>query len=313
MGNSKSPKRKKPAGQTPIRAALETLALPAVPDFNQAALQEAAGQLEEQLGSVTRASIALLTACHELKANDPLQRLAYSDLGRRAMEAIAQVESVLPAYAPMLKAIKGELDQWHAGERRSRSSRFEAAARSLHWTIVGSWPEPAIQGIVFVVVDEPKDRATMNGRSLAGVPTVENLVTAVVEELERLDKNRTGPEDFIAGVWKAYQACGDVGTTGVPVFDLIAKLTWLRQTKSFQRDPRQDLFREYPLAQFRADLTHYLASGAPPYTEGGKSHRLEIVGGSFAQDGLFMYFPQTSRLATCGRLIFHRAGPGEKS
>ena len=42
----------------------------------------------------------------------------------------------------------------------------------------------------------------------------------------------------------------------------------------------------------------------PPIDEGGKSYELQVVGGSFAQDGIYMYFPQTDRLATCGRLTF---------
>ena len=146
--------------------------------------------------------------------------------------------------------------------------------------------------------------ATVNGRLVAGKPTAERLANAVAEEFAVLQQNLTAPETFIAQAWKAYAVRSSNSHTGVQVHDLLAELTWQRQSKGFQRDPRADLFRSYPLAQFRADLTQYLASGASPIDEGGKSYELQVVGGSFAQEGIYMYFPQTDRLATCGRLTF---------
>jgi hypothetical protein len=98
---------------------------------------------------------------------------------------------------------------------------------------------------------------------------------------------------------------------GVPVFDVLRGLLLLRQSKRFHRDPRAEAFRPYPAAQFRADLTHYLASGAAPVQEGRARYQLEIAAGSFAQDGLFMFFPQTERLGTCGRLTFQPMQEGE--
>jgi hypothetical protein len=162
---------------------------------------------------------------------------------------------------------------------------------------------------VFIAVDEKQDRATVNGRLVSGKPTAERLANAVGDELAALQDHLTAPETFIAQVWKAYAACSSNSHTGVQVHKLLAELTWQRQSKGFQRDPRADLFRSYPLAQFRADLTQYLALGAPPINDSGNSYELQVVGGSFAQDGIYMYFPQTDRLATCGRLTFQPIAP----
>ena len=169
-----------------------------------------------------------------------------------------------------------------------------------------------IEGIVFLVIDEEKNRVTLNGLVLAASPTAERLIEAVRQELASLTSNRPSPAEFVKQLWKVYRAMGGQVDSGILAFDLLERIVWQRQSKSFHRDPRSELFRGYSMAQFRADLTYYLASGVRTMSEGNSTFRLEIVGGSYAQDGMFMYFPQSDRLATCGRLIFRPVDAGEQ-
>ena len=106
---------------------------------------------------------------------------------------------------------------------------------------------------------------------------------------------------------------GGQADSGILAFDLLEKLVWQRQSKSFHRDPRTESFKGYSSRKISADLTYYLASGAPICPEGNSTFRLEIVGEGYSQQGgMFMYFPQSDRLATCGRLIFRPADTGEQ-
>jgi hypothetical protein len=161
-----------------------------------------------------------------------------------------------------------------------------------------------VEGIVFVVVDGDKDKATINGQTIQGLPTSEKLLKEVEVELEQLNKSKLEPQKFVDELWRAYRSCGGKVDEGVLVFDLLREFVWSRQSNRFQRNPTADLFKPYPVAQFRADLTGYLGAGAPPVRDGSNRYNLEVVGGSYAEHGLFMYFPQADRLATCGRLTF---------
>jgi hypothetical protein len=203
------------------------------------------------------------------------------------------------------------IEECRRAERRSRRGRFEEAAAARGWELIGSWPEPVIQQVIFVVVDEAKESATVNGNALGGTLTAERLVAAVADELGALERDGIEPGRFATEMWSAYAAAGGEPSRGVAVFDLIRSLVWVRQSRRFQRDPRAETFRQYPLAQFRADLTRYLAAGAPPVADGRVAYRLEVTAGSFAQDGLFMYFPQTERLGTCGRITFRLVEGGD--
>jgi hypothetical protein len=51
----------------------------------------------------------------------------------------------------------------------------------------------------------------------------------------------------------------------------------------------------------------------PPARDGKQTYALEVAAGSFAQDGVFMFFPQTERLASCGRLTFQPLKTGDAS
>jgi hypothetical protein len=237
--------------------------------------------------------------------------LATSDFPLKVDAACTRLGEDLPQCLQILTTLKAQIDEWGLAERRSRKARFEHYVRTNNWTFIGSWPESVVESIVFVVVDEEKGKATVNGRQCPTPPTAERLIASCADELTRLSQNRTDPVEFVKQLWKAYQTRRGQPGSGVPVFDLLAEILWQRQGKAFSRDPRTELFKGYGIAQFRADLTNCLADGTPIVTDASARHSLEVVGGSYAQDGLFMYMPQSNRLATCGRLVFKPAESGE--
>ncbi|REJ92336.1 MAG: hypothetical protein DWQ34_13180 [Planctomycetota bacterium] len=248
----------------------------------------------------------LRKAVTDAQKHGAVNRLATTDFARTAEKVSSQLVELTSESPKYIGKLTETISKWRTAERGSRRLRVEQGAQHLGWKIVGDWPEPVIEEVVFVKIDEEKDKATINGRALAPPLSAETLVMEARAELERLTKAIPKPDDFVELVWKCLESLGTKPGDGVLVFDLLREMCWQRQSKRFQHDPSSEQFRPYPLAQFRADLTSYLAAGAPPVKKLGVNYSLEIVGGSFADDGLFMYFPQTKRLATCGRLSFRQ-------
>ncbi len=315
MSDSKAKKSKttkKPS--TPLPGPqLDSLPVQSIPDFEPAELKRQAEAVAQDCKVAIRALQEILSACEIIGGENTLQVLATNDKTASLGKTLNELQTEFAKYGTGLSRLHDFYESWRSGEKRSRRARFEALVRAMQWKLVGNWPEPVVNGIVFVNVDESKDQATVNGRAIARPITSERLIAAAYTELSELTTHLTPPPEFAASLWKAYRARGVQPPDGIGVLDLLAELTWQRQGKSFQRDPRTESFRGYPVSQFRADLTHYLESQSPPVSEAGKTFVLDVVGGSFAQDGVFMYFPQTDRLATCGRLSFRPADRGGES
>ncbi|HEU4768763.1 MAG TPA: hypothetical protein VFS77_15375 [Pyrinomonadaceae bacterium] len=291
---------------------LEGLRVQEVPDFDSvsmAALCSDAQTLSKQAAAVFS---KLARTCEEIQKQGVLTAFAKNDLSRRLKQTVEQAQQITPKLPGVLVELTDSIERWRSGESRTRRARFEDIAHQLNWKIVGSWPEPVVEHVVFVVVNEASGRATVNGRQLGGGVSAERIASAVANELRDLEERRTEPSEFIASVWKAFKAGGGSEERGISVFDLLREMVWQSQGKAFHRDPRQELFRGYSVAQFRCDLTNYLSVGAPGVKEGNTEYELEVQGGSFAADGIFIYLPQTHRLATCGRLAFRARGGGER-
>lgn len=253
----------------------------------------------------------LVKTCEEIQREGIPNAFTNSDLSPRLKQLIEQSQQVIPKVPTLLVELATLTDDWRANEGRTRRSRFEEIAKQLNWKVIGSWPEPVIEQVVFVVVNDSNSQATINGQKIKGTATAERIASAIAHELETLRKDRTEPVEFISSMRKAFARIGESAVKGVAVHDVLREIVWQRQSKAFQKDPRPELFKGYSVSQFRSDLTYYLASGAPPVKDGNTEYKLEIHGGSFASDGIFMYFPETDRLATCGRLKF-RSVDGEE-
>ncbi len=258
----------------------------------------------KQLESLQRNAGAMKSVLADVEKKGAISVFAQTDAVAKLISSASKLEEQMPGLAKELAQLQSILGKWNVSEAASRKTRFEAIAKRLGWSVVGNWPEPVIEGIVFVVVDEKKNSAAINDVNVSGLPTAELLAVEVHRQLDELQKNMTEPAKLIADIWRAYKSIGGKPDDGVLVFDLLRELVWLRQTKRFAKNPAASFFKDYPAAQFRADLTTYLSAGSHPVQDGSSKYSLDIVGGSYADNGLFMYFPQTKRLATCGRLTF---------
>ena len=290
------------------KSAVEHPGLP-IPDFDPDAFDRLLKDVSQGLHSLSRRTGELAGTLDTLLRDGSLIALTQAqspvDIGGDA----AAIVPDLVKDAENLERIAATIKRWDISERRSRRTRFEEIARRRGWGVAGAWPEPVVDGIVFIKIDEDRNRAFINGQTLAGNPTAERLTDFAAGEIDELLRRRLEPTAFVADVWAAFRECGATPGQGLNVYRVLRELLWLKQAKGFRVDPRQDGFRPYPMAQFRADLTHYLASGAPPFKDSRTEYQLEAVGGSFAQDAIFMYFPQTGRLASCGRLTFRAVEP----
>lgn len=282
----------------------------AMPDFDSQEADRVLSEAVSRLRATSRRASELAGKLETLAIGGSVAGLPLAQSPGDVAEDVRALTTEIAKGVPSLERLTDTLQRWVLGERRSRRSRFEEIARRHSWNVVGTWPEPVIEGIVFVKVDEGRDRAWVNGRPLQGNPTAERLVVFASQELDDLLNRRAAPQDFVADAWAAFNQAAVPPGQGLDVYRLLREMLWLKQSKGFRADPREETFRPYSASQFRADLTHYLASGSPPFKEAGRSHHLDAVGGSFAQDAIFMYFPQTGRLASCGRLSFRAVEPG---
>lgn len=275
--------------------------------FNVSDFEAAADSLLTHTETLQRQFSLIKSIISAALKRGTITTLASSDTPTKLADAFDRVRTGTSPCLQQVEAVQKGIAQWRNAERGSRRVRFEAAAKERGWTLIGNWPEPVVSGVVFVVVDEVKERATINGRAVGGLPTAEKLIAQTEIELRELDKNKTEPKKFINELWAAYRSSGGKVNEGVLVYDLLREILLARQSKEFLKNPTGQRFRPYPVAQFRADLTGYLAFGSPRVLDGSQEYVLDIVGGSYAEHGLFMYFPEANRLATCGRLTFRPA------
>lgn len=272
--------------------------------FKPESLNPFFGDLVKQLDLLQRSANAIKSILADAEKKNAISVFTQSDAVAVLNSSVSKLEEVMPGAAKELVQLQSVLGKWSTSEASSRKTRFEAIAKRQCWNVVGNWPEPVVEGIVFVVVDEKKNSATVNDVTVSGLPTAELLAVEVYRQLDELRRNVTDPAKLVTDIWRAYKSIGGKPDDGVLVFDLLKELVWMRQSKRFAKNPTASLFKDYPTAQFRADLTSYLSTGSPLFQDGSNKYSLDIVGGSYAENGLYMYFPQTKRLATCGRLTF---------
>jgi len=193
-------------------------------------------------------------------------------------------------------------------ERSSLQQRFLEKVSQRGWTVQGNWPEPVVEQVIFVKVDPDRGKAIVNGRSLGSL-SLDQLLKAIETERDVLLRKDFDPAKWLVELSRAYDKAKRERALPdgepIPVFDILAQIVWARQGEKFFRNPSLDNFVAYSVAQFRADLTRTLASEVTDTTDG---RRLEISTGSFAKHTIFMYFPTTRHLGSCGRIAFSKKG-----
>jgi hypothetical protein len=131
-----------------------------VPGFDSGILRKSIGDALPKAQTASRELESLRRLLEALAAPDVLQALATSDSGPGVEAGLAHLRAELPALLSDLERVAEQIAEWRGAERRSRRARFEEAAARRGWALAGSWPEPVVQHVVFVAVDEAKGFAT---------------------------------------------------------------------------------------------------------------------------------------------------------
>ena len=209
-------------------------------------------------------------------------------------------ESLLRNLNLIIPAMEMSLPQHHS----TLKERFLEKINKYGWSVQGSWPEPVVEQVVFVKIDFSRGKAMVNGKSVRIFP-FNQLIKTIETERSRLLTEGFNPSEWLAELFKAYERSrgvrGIAKGESIPVFDILPLMAWARQKGKFLRNPSEENFVPYSMVQFRADLTRALALDVTQTEDG---HRLEISSGSFSKDTIFMYFPTTRHLGSCGRIAF---------
>jgi hypothetical protein len=186
--------------------------------------------------------------------------------------------------------------------------KFRKEVERHGWSLNGSWPEPVVEEIIFIKVIPEVGKIIINDRTIPWCH-VEEIVAEIEKERADLSKDTLDPSKWLSEVCRAYdKALVKLGLPKgepVPVFDVLAQLVWGRHDHRILADPSQENFKAYSAKEFRADLTRALASGITTTADG---RRLDISAGSFSRQTIFMYFPSTRHLGSCGRIAFSPSG-----
>lgn len=186
----------------------------------------------------------------------------------------------------------------------SLKQRFLEKINKYGWSVQGSWPEPVVEQVVFVKIDFSRGKAIVNGKPVRIFP-FNQLIKTIEKERSRLLAEDFDPLEWLDELFNAYErarsARGAAEGEPIPVFDILPLMAWARQKGQFSRNPSEENFVPYSMVQFRAELTRVLALDV---TQTKNGHRLEITSGSFSKDTIFMYFPKTRHLGSCGRIAF---------
>jgi len=220
--------------------------MPAVPGFNVGSFAAVSQPLVSKLQNVARLSARQAQILRGLTSESKPSLSVPAELMQNAQEVSAILAQEIEQLSQELKALQSQISEWRLAERTSRRNRFEEASRLRGWKLVGNWPEPVVEGIVFIVINEEDKHATVNGKRLSGEPAADTLIAAAESELDSLRRNRTEPAAFIAALWKAFRACGTEPGKGIEIYRVLREMVWQQQTRSFQRDPRRETFRPYP-------------------------------------------------------------------
>jgi len=195
----------------------------------------------------------------------------------------------------------------HTQQLSTLEHRFRQEVEKHGWSLQGSWPEPVVEQVVFVKIVPEAGKIFINDRVIPWCP-IEELVVEIDKERSELCPSSFSPLAWLSEVCRAYdKVVANLELSKgepVPVFDVLAQIVWGRQDKKFFSDPSRENFKDYSVKEFRANLTHALASGITTTDDG---RRLDISAGSFSRQTIFMYFPSTRHLGSCGRIAFNQS------
>jgi len=215
-------------------------------------------------------------------------------------------ERLEKGWAPLqfeLRELQSRHEPRYRSDADSYASRLLDALKAQWHDVVGDATRPILDGLVFVEIDSAKPEVRINTKTAKDM-AVGAVVEDVSEVLSRITARTTAPEQFLAALEDAYddevRAMGGQPGSQVHVAAVHQRLLLARQSKAFQREPRCETFKEYPIEVFRADLHGALRSDVATR----KGRRLRVTSGSDAHGALFMVVPALGRTGYVGRLWF---------
>jgi hypothetical protein len=177
--------------------------------------------------------------------------------------------------------------------------------------LAGAFPDFIVAGVVYVKVQPSTFTAVINDKKLPAVPSEAAFkeIKSVSVELTRTSKS---PQATIATLEAAYEAVvkektasGQLSMKRASLFELLPKVAFLRQDKSFLRNPVREKFASYSIHNLRADLFLLMQQDHPVEHRG---RRLIVEPTSVAEQGLFMFIPALQRCGYVGHISFVGVG-----
>jgi hypothetical protein len=169
--------------------------------------------------------------------------------------------------------------------------------------VLGDDLMPVVNGIVHVIVDRQRGQISVND-----VAVPDSRISAVVDTVKREARellSRVSPSaTFLGELRKAYQdelaISAKPDATPVEALSLVPRILVQRQSAAFLKDPRARSFREYPVTQFRADLSKLIESGEK--TIDGREFR--YAAGANTAGAVFLFDRTLGRTFHLGRVWF---------
>jgi len=187
------------------------------------------------------------------------------------------------------------------------SDRLKRLLTGAGLNVYGESTVLVVDGVVYVELDNRDAKVRINGISQRDL-SLESLSEAVTSERKRITQARAHADTFCMQLRRAYESAlslagGQFGAQ-IMTLDLLPHVLLQRQDAKFMSDTSAKHFKEYPLAQFRADLFALLDSGK---LDAGDAV-FHWAAGSNTKGAVFMFVPSMGRTAHVGRVWFERQG-----
>lgn len=172
-------------------------------------------------------------------------------------------------------------------------------------TVYGDGGLLIADGIVHIQASTQGPSIQINGQE-QGTFYIPDLVARIEQRTSQLKADLTPPPQLIPQLCEAYKLtcyaeAKEVGTR-VQTLAILPYLALVRQRGAFRVNPTKEVYRPYPVEQFRADL-HYLLQNDAQYTT---THGFRYASGSDTKGAVFMFVPALGRTAHIGRIWFEK-------
>jgi hypothetical protein len=181
-------------------------------------------------------------------------------------------------------------------------SRLHDACSDLGWVVGGHYPEFWVNHTLRVFIDDQRTRAQVQGKRLRGDISVEAVVTALQEEVQRLTGGTFDADAFLCRLSVAYEAALADRQPRLEPGQYVALGDVYQELRRVMAERPADT--GYPEDRFAADLSRLLQSGRLRMPDG---RTLELAPAR-GKGRVFLYDPQVGRARYLGLIRFQRGG-----